>query len=379
MQYNKQCIICNKDFVSMRRHAKTCSNMCRSRVHSKKHRNKVIIKLCGYCKIEFSCGGQTHAKKYCSKKCRDSNRYIVDKNNLHEQLKKTIRCRVNDALTDRATSYSVVKNLGCSIKELKTYLEDKFTKGMTWDNRGYYGWHIDHIKPLSSFDLTNPEELKKACHYTNLQPLWAEDNLKKGSQCERQCTNCKQSFYSKQYNKKFCSTECQKRHWNLNNKEHKLTLQREWRRNNPDKVLKDSQSLGHSKAVNKWKNKNIEKVRHYNNEFHKRHRQESPQYRIACNIRSRVSKVLQKNIKTGSAIRDLGCSISDLKKHLESQFTEGMSWDNYGSHGWHIDHVKPLSRFNLNNKEQFKEACHYSNLQPLWAEDNLSKGAKYDE
>ena len=56
---------------------------------------------------------------------------------------------------------------------------------MSWDNWALDGWHIDHIKPLSSFNLENREELKKACHYTNLQPMWAEDNLRKGSKYEQ--------------------------------------------------------------------------------------------------------------------------------------------------------------------------------------------------
>ena len=72
-----------------------------------------------------------------------------------------------------------VKDLGCSIDELKIYLERNFQHGMTWDNYGPV-WHIDHIKPLCQFDLTDENEIKKVCHYTNLQPLFAEDNFKKG-------------------------------------------------------------------------------------------------------------------------------------------------------------------------------------------------------
>ena len=78
----------------------------------------------------------------------------------------------------------------------------------------------------------------------------------------------------------------------------------------------------------------------------------------------------------GSAVRDLGCSVEELKRHLEKQFQPKMNWENYGLYGWHIDHIKPLVNFDLTNREQFLEACHYTNLQPLWAEDNLSKGAK---
>ena len=70
--------------------------------------------------------------------------------------------------------------LGCSIEVARFHLECQFTKGMSWDNYGYNGWHIDHIRPCASFDLTDSEQQKQCFHYTNLQPLWAEDNLKKG-------------------------------------------------------------------------------------------------------------------------------------------------------------------------------------------------------
>lgn len=69
--------------------------------------------------------------------------------------------------------------LGCSYNELRAYLESKFAPGMTWDNAGK--WHIDHIMPLASFDLLDPDQFAKAAHYTNLQPLWAIDNYRKGA------------------------------------------------------------------------------------------------------------------------------------------------------------------------------------------------------
>jgi hypothetical protein len=72
----------------------------------------------------------------------------------------------------------------------------------------------------------------------------------------------------------------------------------------------------------------------------------------------------------------LGCSIPELMVHIEARFTDGMSWDNYGA--WHLDHIKPLILFDLTVREHFLKAAHYTNLQPLWAADNISKHAKYE-
>jgi len=98
------------------------------------------------------------------------------------------------------------------------------------------------------------------------------------------------------------------------------------------------------------------------------------QYKLSINLRNRLNCALKNNFKSGSAVKDLGCSIEQLKKYLESKFQIGMTWDNYGLHGWHIDHIKPLSSFDLSDRSQLLEACHYTNLQPLWAIDNLVKG-----
>lgn len=100
------------------------------------------------------------------------------------------------------------------------------------------------------------------------------------------------------------------------------------------------------------------------------------EFRLTKNLRTRLSSAIKDNWKTGSAINDLGCSIEELKKYLESKFKPGMVWENWSQDGWHIDHIKPLASFDLSNADQVKQACHYSNLQPLWAEENLQKSDK---
>jgi hypothetical protein len=97
------------------------------------------------------------------------------------RLASSLRNRMWYALAGRRSSASVIKLLGCSSEELKNHLESKFRPGMTWKNRSPKGWHIDHIEPLATFDLTDPAQLARACHYTNLQPLWAVENLSKGA------------------------------------------------------------------------------------------------------------------------------------------------------------------------------------------------------
>ena len=99
----------------------------------------------------------------------------------YEKIAATIRSRIYDLLKHGYKSERTENLLGCSMKELKIYLEQKFLPGMSWENYGFYGWHADHVRPLASFDLTKPEEQKKAFHHTNLQPLWAKDNLHKHS------------------------------------------------------------------------------------------------------------------------------------------------------------------------------------------------------
>ena len=100
-------------------------------------------------------------------------------------------------------------------------------------------------------------------------------------------------------------------------------------------------------------------------------------FKIKHSLRARIGHALKNSQKSGSAVRDLGCSIEKFRDHLEVRFVSNMSWINYGHKGWHIDHIVPLSSFDLTDPKQFREACHYTNLQPLWAKDNLIKGSKH--
>jgi len=101
-----------------------------------------------------------------------------------------------------------------------------------------------------------------------------------------------------------------------------------------------------------------------------------PNLKIKMNLSRRMRGLFSKN---GNRTVDfIGCSIDDLKLHLEKQFVDGMSWKNYGRHGWHVDHIRPCCSFDLTDSEQVRECFHYSNLQPLWAKDNLSKGGNYE-
>lgn len=98
-------------------------------------------------------------------------------NNPNARLAKTLRNRVNSAIKGSLKSASTLELLGCSVEFLKLHLEAKFKKGMAWENRRK--WHIDHIRPCASFDLTDPEQQRQCFHYSNLQPLWAFENQEK--------------------------------------------------------------------------------------------------------------------------------------------------------------------------------------------------------
>lgn len=147
---------------------------------------------------------------------------------------------------------------------------------------------------------------------------------------------------------------CQKKHRNeLEVKENKKTYNEQWRLNNPE------YHPNHHKEYEKHR---------YNND---------PLFKLLKDSKRRIRIALRNNSKSGKTIELLGCSIEFLKSHLQSQFTKGMTWENHGIYGWHIDHIRPCSSFDLSKSEEQRKCFHYSNLQPLWAIDNLKKSNKF--
>lgn len=115
----------------------------------------------------------------------------------------------------------------------------------------------------------------------------------------------------------------------------------------------------------KWRLDNKEKINTYN---------KMPIIRLKNSLRSRINEIMNKKYNNPRTIDLVGCDYEFLINYIEKKFTEGMSWDNYGYHGWHIDHIIPLS--SGKNEEEIKKLFHYTNLQPLWDEDNFRKSDK---
>jgi hypothetical protein len=180
----------------------------------------------------------------------------------------------------------------------------------------------------------------------------------------KKCTKCNTirpattEYFYKQKNGKFglssrCKS-CRKKYhadWHKDNRESESNKRKEYYQANKQKIVK------------------------YNVEYSRNRRKTDTAFRIVYNTRRRIQQAIKNNSKASSSLNLIGCSFPELKSYLEKQFTNGMSWDNYGE--WHIDHIRPCCSFDLSDPEQQKQCFHYSNLQPLWADENFQKGGSY--
>jgi len=190
----------------------------------------------------------------------------------------------------------------------------------------------------------------------------------------KQCSACGEykeldNFYKakrKLFNRSPICISCDKQRKSINrkkNREHYLEYSKKYRENNKDKIKQ--YELANKDRINENRRKNKAK-----------RRGSDPKFVISHSLRCRLRSALAGESKSASTLSLLGCSVEYLVQHLENQFTDGMSWDNYGLYGWHIDHIKPCASFDLTKEEEQRKCFHYTNLQPLWAKDNYTKGDK---
>jgi len=184
------------------------------------------------------------------------------------------------------------------------------------------------------------------------------------------------SEYNKEYREKNKDKLEERRKKNADKiREQKRKLYFDKIKENPD-LNKERYALNKDKYAI-WNRNSHKKNRLKNNkrsnEYAKRKRQEDIGFKLLCALRIRMYDVLKGRTKSDTTKNLLGCSIEDFKKHLESQFKEGMTWKNHGRKGWHIDHIQQCCTFDLTNEDEQRKCFHYSNLRPLWAEENLKR------
>ena len=127
----------------------------------------------------------------------------------------------------------------------------------------------------------------------------------------------------------------------------------------------------------RYRERHPEKVRARKRRRLAERRASDPVFRMSLNLRTRVGLALHGTCKSARTLDLLGCTVEELLVHLEAQFKPGMTWENYGPKGWHVDHIRPCASFDLADPEQQRQCFHFTNLQPLWAEENFKKSATY--
>ena len=198
-------------------------------------------------------------------------------------------------------------------------------------------------KPLNEFYIKRTECIVCAKEYRKLSYKKNPDRQKERSKLR----NLNDPNYAKNYQK--------------NNREKVNNTAKKWRDENPDKSVE---------CVLRWRSNHKKKY----NQYQKLYRTNNDLVKLSSNIRNRINKYLKINrvSKKNTTFEIVGCSPQFLKGYLENQFVDGMTWENRGE--WHIDHIIPLS--SAKTEEEFYKLCHYTNLQPLWAEENMKKSNK---
>ena len=175
----------------------------------------------------------------------------------------------------------------------------------------------------------------------------------------RRCLQCNRDDYVRRID---IIKERARLHY-INNIEHHKELMKKYHQENKDLI---------QQKVKQWVKENPEKVRES-----ARKRRATPEGKLMAGIRGGLNRMFQRinTVKDQTTLKYVNCTVEEIKIFFEAQFTEGMSWDNYGE--WHQDHVRPINSFNVMNKKERMVCFNWRNLQPLWANENLNKSDNY--
>lgn len=172
--YKSQCKVCEKVYREVNKHVVRARN---KRYYDANREQEIVRARTWQLTNPEKVKAYRQRLDVKARSSQSSMRYVRE--NLNGRIAARLRTRLVNALQGRVrSSISSVSDLGMPIEQFKLYLEKQFTPEMTWENYGSY-WHIDHIMQLNRFDLTDPYQCAMACHYTNLRPLPASDNLRR--------------------------------------------------------------------------------------------------------------------------------------------------------------------------------------------------------
>ena len=193
------CAECGNKFLPASRRGKVCSEKCSRRYHAKladqRHRERQKDarfwftpekRPCPGCGIEVANSFDSPNKRYCSRRCnkncrkrKDAQRRIAEDPGFLVKLRLSARIREVLARNRHTKCFSTLRYMGCTSTHLREHLESQFTEGMTWDNYGVFGWHVDHVIPCAAFDLSRVDNQMVCFNYRNLRPLWRDENIVK--------------------------------------------------------------------------------------------------------------------------------------------------------------------------------------------------------
>ena len=207
--------------------------------------------------------------------------------------------------------------------------------------------------------------LKKCCHCKKELPFNEFCPSKTGKYgLHNHCRGCKKILRRAWYVKKGMTAEQKEKQRKYGLSAEGIAARKKFYASNTAAILKRSRERRRKPEVKRLTN--ITRNKRYHSD---------PLFRIAVNLRSRVRAALNGLSKSAPTLKLIGCSLEELRTHLEQKFLTGMTWENYGTKGWHIDHIIPCSSFDLSKEDQLKKCFNWSNMQPLWWLDNLSKGS----